>query len=95
MSEGNANKRIAKNTIFLHFRFLLINVISLFSLIIILQALSVDDYRFYGVIGGIVTMFTITNSTLAAGAIVMKSVPPRSLVAGTPAKVIKENIEWY
>lgn len=35
------------------------------------------------------------GSVVAAGATVMKSVPPHSLVAGTPAKVIKENIEWY
>lgn len=35
------------------------------------------------------------GSVVAANAVVTKSVPPRSLVAGTPAKVIKENIEWY
>lgn len=35
------------------------------------------------------------GSVVAAGSIVTHSVPPRSLVAGTPAKVIKENIEWY
>ncbi len=35
------------------------------------------------------------GSVVAAGSIVTRSVPPRSLVAGTPAKVIKENIEWY
>jgi len=35
------------------------------------------------------------GSVVAANALVTKSVPPRSLVAGIPAKVIKENIEWY
>lgn len=35
------------------------------------------------------------GSVVAANATVTKSVPPRSLVAGSPAKVIKENIEWY
>ena len=35
------------------------------------------------------------GSVVAANALVTKSVPPRSMVAGVPAKVIKENIEWY
>lgn len=35
------------------------------------------------------------GSVVAANAMVTKSVPPHSLVAGCPAKVIKENIEWY
>lgn len=35
------------------------------------------------------------GSVVAANAVVTKSVPPRSLVAGTPAKVIKSDIEWY
>lgn len=35
------------------------------------------------------------GSVIAANATVTKDVPPHSLVGGTPAKVIKENIEWY
>ncbi|MCM1218484.1 MAG: Coenzyme F420 hydrogenase/dehydrogenase, beta subunit C-terminal domain [Lachnospiraceae bacterium] len=35
------------------------------------------------------------GSVVAANSVVTKDVPPRSLVAGTPAKVIKTNIEWY
>lgn len=35
------------------------------------------------------------GSVVAANATVTKDVPPHSLVAGCPAKVIKENIEWY
>jgi acetyltransferase-like isoleucine patch superfamily enzyme len=34
------------------------------------------------------------NSIIAAGSIVNKDVPENCLVAGNPAKVIKENIEW-
>lgn len=35
------------------------------------------------------------GSVVAANATVLKDIPPRCLVAGSPAKVIKENIEWY
>lgn len=38
---------------------------------------------------------TIGNGAIiAAGSIVTKNVPERCLVAGNPAKVIKENVEW-
>lgn len=35
------------------------------------------------------------GSVIAANATVTKDVPPHSLVGGSPAKVINENIEWY
>lgn len=39
---------------------------------------------------------TIGNGAIvAAGAVVTKNVPPHCLVGGIPAKVIKQNIEWY
>lgn len=35
------------------------------------------------------------GSVVGANAVVTKDVPPYSLVVGTPAKVVKENIKWY
>lgn len=35
------------------------------------------------------------GSVVAANSTVTKDVPPHSLVGGSPAKVLKENIEWY
>ena len=35
------------------------------------------------------------GSVVAANAVVTKDVPPHSLVAGSPAKVIKQDVEWY
>ena len=35
------------------------------------------------------------GAVVAANATVTKDVPPHSLVGGSPAKILKENIEWY
>ncbi|MCD7714059.1 MAG: Coenzyme F420 hydrogenase/dehydrogenase, beta subunit C-terminal domain [Prevotella sp.] len=35
------------------------------------------------------------GSVVAANATVIKDVPPHSLVGGTPAKLLRSNIEWY
>lgn len=55
------NKRIAKNTIFLYIRMLILMLVSLYTSRVILSALGVVDYGIYNVVGGIITLFTFVN----------------------------------
>ena len=53
MSDQNTNnKRIAKNTILLYIRTMIIMVITLYTSRVILNALGVIDYGIYNVVGG-------------------------------------------
>ena len=58
------NKRIAKNTIFLYIRMLVLMVVSLYTSRVVLAALGVEDYGIYNVVGGIVVLFTFINNAM-------------------------------
>ena len=59
-----SNKRIAKNTILLYVRMFFVMCIQLYTSRIVLQALGVEDYGIYNVVGGIVTMFAFLNAAM-------------------------------
>ena len=60
-------KRIAKNTLLLYIRMLLLLVVSLYTSRVILKVLGIDDYGIYNLIAGFVTFLTfITNSLVSA-----------------------------
>lgn len=61
------NKRIAKNTMMLYFRMLITMVVGLYTSRIVLQVLGISDYGLYSVVGGVVTMFSFINGSMAAG----------------------------
>lgn len=60
------NKRIAKNTLMLYFRQILILLVSLYTVRVILDVLGVEDYGIYNVVAGIVTLFSFLNATMAS-----------------------------
>ena len=67
MSENQSNsRRIAKNTILLYFRMILVMLVSLFTSRVILSTLGIEDFGIYNVVGGIVTTMSFLNSALAA-----------------------------
>jgi len=59
------NKRIAKNTIILYFRMLLLLVISLYTSRIVLNALGIVNFGIYNVVGGVVVFLSFLNNTLS------------------------------
>lgn len=59
------NKRIAKNTIFLYMRMLLIMAVSLYTSRVILQTLGVEDFGIYNVVGGLATSFAFFSTSLS------------------------------
>lgn len=58
------NKRIAKNTLFLYARLLLMMAITLFTSRVVLDCLGEDNYGIYNVVGGVVAMFAFIQNTL-------------------------------
>ena len=65
IKEGTS-KRIAKNTLLLYVRMLLLMVISLYTSRVVLKALGIEDFGIYNVVGGVVGMFAIISGSLSA-----------------------------
>lgn len=59
------NKRIAKNTMLLYFRMLLIMAVTLYTSRVVLNTLGVEDYGIYNVVGGLVAMFSLFSSSIS------------------------------
>lgn len=58
--------RIAKNTVFLYLRSLVVMLIALYTSRIVLKVLGVEDYGIYNVVGGVITMLSTLTSTMQA-----------------------------
>ncbi len=67
MDHPGGNKTIAKNTLFLYLRMLIIMVVTLYTSRVILQVLGVDDYGLYQTVGGVVGFLAFINNSLSAG----------------------------
>ena len=62
----NANKRIARNTIYMYVRLLSTMVIGLYISRLALSILGVSDYGLYAVVGGVLAVFTFISGSLAS-----------------------------
>ena len=66
MADLASNKRIAKNSLFLYIRMIVIMLITLYTSRIVLEELGIDDYGVYNVVGGVVAMFSFLNSSMVS-----------------------------
>ena len=62
------NKRIARNTLFLYLRMILIMGVSLYTSRVILRALGEVDFGLYNVVGGIIVIFSFMTNSMASTA---------------------------
>ena len=59
------NKRIAKNTIVVYVRLIIVTIIGLLTSRLVLQRLGVSDYGLYSVVGGVITMFSVISGSMS------------------------------
>lgn len=63
---SSSNKRIAKNTMFLYVRMIVVMGVSIYTSRVILQTLGIEDYGIYNVVGGVVAMLGVLNGALSS-----------------------------
>lgn len=61
----NKNRRIAKNTMLLYIRMMIVMFINLYTVRLVLKALGIEDYGIYNVIAGFVTTLSCLTSVLS------------------------------
>lgn len=65
MTEQSNNQRIAKNTLFLYFRMILIMLITLYTSRVVLNVLGVEDYGIYNVVGGAIAFLGFISNAMS------------------------------
>lgn len=63
---GADKNKLAKNTVFLYARMIIILVVSLFTTRIVLKNLGIQDYGIYNVVGSIVSLFSFLQSAMTS-----------------------------
>lgn len=61
---NESNKRIAKNTLFLYIRMIVIMLVSLYTARIVLIYLGIEDFGIYNVVGGVIVLLGFLHSAL-------------------------------
>ena len=64
LDNSSNNNRIAKNTFFLYLRMFITMAVSLYTVRVVLNVLTVEDYGVYGAVGGIILTFSFISSVL-------------------------------
>lgn len=67
MATNSANKRLAKNSLYLSIRMVVVLLITFYTTRVILSTLGVEDYGVYNVVCGFVSMFAFLNTSMSNG----------------------------
>ena len=67
MLEESANSRVAKNTLFMSVRMIIILLLQLYTTRVVLSSLGVVDYGVYNVVCGFVSMFSFLSTAMTNG----------------------------
>ena len=59
------NKRLAKNTIVLYVRTIILMLVSLYTSRVVLDVLGVENYGIYNVVGGAIMMFSVVSGSIS------------------------------
>lgn len=62
----SSNRTIAKNTLFLYFRMMLVMAVGLYTSRIVLKELGISDYGIYSLVGGFVALFSFLNVAMSS-----------------------------
>ena len=62
----HSGRRIARNTLMLYVRMLFLMLIGLYTSRVVLSTLGESDYGIYGVVGGVVALFSVISGSLSA-----------------------------
>jgi len=65
-TNSEKGKRIARNTLLLYCRMLLLLFVGLYTSRVVLDALGIDDYGVYNAVGGVVAFFSVVSSALTS-----------------------------
>lgn len=58
------NKRIAKNTIYLYIRMIIVMAVTFYTARVVLNVLGFQDYGIYNLVGGVVVLFAFLNNSM-------------------------------
>lgn len=59
------NRQIAKNSLWLYVRMLVVTLVSLYTSRVVLHALGIDDFGIYNVAGGVIAFLSVLTTTLS------------------------------
>ena len=66
MQNTTQYQKIAKNTVILYIRMLLNMIVTFYTSRIVLDAIGVEDYGIYNVVGGVVLLFSFLNTAMSS-----------------------------